>query len=390
VADALMNTAARVPVSFVHGEGAWLTDVEGHRYLDGVCGVAVCSLGHAQPEIAAAIAQQARTLIHTSNLYAAPWQEALAATLTKLSGLTNCFFCNSGAEANEAAIKMARLYGHSRGIARPTIVVMEGAFHGRTMATLSASGNPMIQDGFAPLVERFIRVPYNDLPAIQAAIRQDPEVVAVLVEPVQGERGIFVPDPGYLVGIRALCDANALLFMLDEVQTGLCRTGRWFAFQHEDVLPDVMALAKGLGNGVPIGACLAGPKAAGILQPGRHGTTYGGNPLVCRVAETVLSIMARDRLAARAEILGLRLLAEFRRVLQGHHGVTEVRGRGLMIGIELDRPAAPVVGLALEEGVLVNVTGGSIVRLLPPLVLTDPEASILVGRVSQAIRRFLT
>jgi acetylornithine aminotransferase len=388
--DPLMKAFARLPVHFVRGEGAWLWDAQGNRYLDGIAGLAVCSLGHAHPEVTAALAEQARTLVHVSNLFAADWQQTLAARLAALSGLANAFFCNSGAEANEAAIKLARLYAHVKGIERPAIVVTDGAFHGRTLATLSASGNRKIQAGFEPLVEGFLRVPYDDLDEIRAICAHTRNVVAVLVEPIQGERGVVLPSPGYLAGIRQICDEHDLLFLLDEIQTGLCRTGRWFAFQHEiDAAPDVMTLAKALGNGVPIGACLAGPKAADLFQPGRHGTTYGGNPLVCRVAETVLAIMARDGLAARAEALGARILAGLQGTLGGLEGVRSLRGKGLMLGIELDRPTAPLVERALHQGVVVNATGDNVVRLLPPLVLTEAEADLLVERVSATIRAYL-
>jgi len=388
-----MKTYRPLPVSFARGIGAWLEDNTGKRYLDAISGIAVCSLGHANPEIAEALADQAATLIHTSNLYQIGLQQQLGNRLTQIAGMDRVFFGNSGAEANEAAIKLARLYGHGKGIANPTIIVTENSFHGRTMATLSATGNPKIQTGFEPLVSGFSRVPYNDVAAIEARIAEDKNIVAVLVEPVQGEGGVNIPGNDYLKTIRELCDKNDLLMMLDEIQTGICRTGRWFGFEHEnaqsDCRPDVMTLAKSLGNGVPIGACLARGKAAEVMQPGTHGSTYGGNPLACRAAITVLDIMERDNMAARAAALGESLLADFNSALSGIEGVSNIRGKGLMIGIELDRPCADLVGIALEQGLLINVTADKVIRLLPPIIMTDDEARQLVDTLSALIKNFL-
>lgn len=387
--DALMSTYARLPVAFVRGEGAWLWDSQGRRYLDALSGIAVCGLGHAHPRVAEALCDQARSLIHTSNLYEIPLQSRLAERLCALSGMERAFFCNSGAEANEAAIKLARLHGHAKGIAAPTVVVMEGSFHGRTLATLTATGNHRIQQGFEPLVPGFVRVPYGDLSALAQAAAAEPHIVAVLVEPVTGEGGIRVPPAGYLAGIRELCDAHGWLMMLDEIQTGVARTGRWFAFQHEGVLPDVLSLAKGLGNGVPIGACLARGAAAGLFTPGSHGTTFGGNPLACRAALAVLETMEAEDLPARAETLGARLLAGLQRELGGCEGVREIRGKGLMLGIELERPCRELVARALERGLLINVTAERVIRLLPPLVISDEQAGQIIGEVGELVREFL-
>ena len=387
--QALMQTYGRLPVSFERGEGAWLWDERNERYLDALSGIAVCGLGHAHPGVTTAIQQQAARLLHTSNLYGIPLQEKLAAALCEHSGMEKVFFCNSGAEANEAAIKLARLFGHQRGFELPRIVVMENAFHGRTMATVTATGNASAQQGFEPLLEGFLRIPYDDLAALDRLAAERPDIVAVLVEPVQGEGGIRVPSPDYLPGLRARCDANNWLLMLDEVQSGMARTGRWFAFQHAGIAPDVMSLAKGLGNGVPIGACLARGAAAEVLQPGSHGSTFGGNPLAAAAGQAVVDAISGDGLAERAAVLGRRLLAGFRDALGEHPGVREVRGHGLMIGIELDRPCGELVQRALEARVLINVTAGSVVRLLPPLVLTDAEADELLERVTALIREFL-
>ena len=387
--QALMQTYGRLPVSFERGEGAWLWDERNERYLDALSGIAVCGLGHAHPGVTTAIQQQAARLLHTSNLYGIPLQEKLAAALCEHSGMEKVFFCNSGAEANEAAIKLARLFGHQRGFELPRIVVMENAFHGRTMATVTATGNASAQQGFEPLLEGFLRIPYDDLAALDRLAAEHPDIVAVLVEPVQGEGGIRVPSPDYLPGLRARCDANNWLLMLDEVQSGMARTGRWFAFQHAGIAPDVMSLAKGLGNGVPIGACLARGAAAEVLQPGSHGSTFGGNPLAAAAGQAVVDAISGNGLAERAAVLGRRLLAGFRDALDEHPGVREVRGHGLMIGIELDRPCGELVQRALEARMLINVTAGSVVRLLPPLVLTDAEADELLERVTALIREFL-
>lgn len=386
----LMNTYARLPVTFARGEGVWLWDQEGKRYLDALCGIAVCGLGHAHPEVAQALCDQARTLIHTSNVYGIAHQQALADRLVALSGMEQVFFSNSGAEANEAAIKLARLYAHRNDIRDPQIVVLEGSFHGRTMATLSATGNRKIQAGFDPLVQGFLRAPYNDLQALEAIAEQHDNVVAVLVEPVLGEGGIVVPDRDYLNGVRDLCDRHGWLMMLDEIQTGMCRTGRWFAFQHNGIQPDVMTLAKALGNGVPVGACLAHGPAAGVFQPGTHGSTFGGNPLACRAGLAVVDVLERERLEQRAESLGASMLAAFSERLGGLDGVTQVRGKGLMLGIELDRSAGELVRRALERGLLINVTADKTIRLLPALVTGDGEAEQIVDTVCELVQEFLS
>ncbi|MDT8382884.1 MAG: aspartate aminotransferase family protein [Gammaproteobacteria bacterium] len=394
MSDALMKNYAPLPVTFEKGEGVWLWDTEGKRYLDALSGIAVCGLGHAHPAITEALCQQASQLVHTSNIYHIAQQQALAERLTALAGMERAFFSNSGAEANEAAIKLARLYGHQRDITQPTIVVMEGSFHGRTLATLSATGNRKVQAGFEPLVSGFLRVPYNDLDAIAAVAKNNQNVVAVLVEPIQGEGGIRIPDDDYLPGIRALCDEHHWLMMLDEIQTGMGRTGHWFAHQHValqgNAVPDVMTLAKALGNGVPIGACLARGEAAQIFQPGQHGSTYGGNPLVCRVGLSVIETLEKGQLCAHAAALGQQLLDRFSERLAGVAGVTAVRGRGLMLGIELDRPCAALVSLALAQGLLINVTANNVVRLLPPLVMTDEQAQQLVDQLTPLICQFLS
>ena len=385
----LMNTYNRQPVTFVRGEGAFLWDTEGKRYLDAIMGVAVCGLGHAQADIAEAICDQARTLVHTSNIYGIAWQEALADRLSALSGMDKVFFCNSGAEANEAAIKLARLHGHRKGLSDPHIVVMESSFHGRTLATLSATGNRKVQAGFEPLVSGFVRVPYGDLEKLSQVAANDRNIVAILVEPVQGEGGIRVPPASFLQGIREICDAHGWLMMVDEVQTGIGRTGAWFGFQHSGVRPDVMSLAKGLGNGVPIGACLAAGAAAELFGPGNHGSTFGGNPLMCRVAHTVLEVIERDGLVLRAAELGQRIQGGLRARLQNVPGVLEVRGLGLMIGIQLDRPCNALVGQALVQGLLINVTADSVIRLLPALVMTDEQTETLIATLAELITAFL-
>lgn len=386
----LMSTYNRQPVTFVRGEGARLWDESGREYLDALSGIAVTGLGHAHPEISEAICDQAKTLIHTSNVYGVLWQSRLADKLAELSGMASVFFSNSGAEANEAAIKLARLFGHKRQIENPQILVMETSFHGRTMATLAATGNAAIQKGFEPLVGGFLRVPYGDLAAIERMAASLDDIVAVLVEPVQGEGGVRAAPEGYLRGIRALCDQHDWLMMVDEVQTGIGRTGQWFGFQHEaGLLPDVMSLAKGLGNGVPIGACLGAGKAAALFVPGNHGSTFGGNPLVCRVAHTVLSVIERDRLVDRAAQLSARIRGGLQAVFEGYPSVLELRGRGLMIGVVLDRPCGELVRLALDEGLLINVTAGSVIRLLPPLIFSDEQADDLVTRLGKLVLDWL-
>ncbi len=387
--DSRMNTYNRLPVDLVSGQGTRVWDADGNEYLDALAGIAVCGLGHAHPEIADALCEQARTLVHCSNIYDIPVQRELADRLCALSGMDKVFFGNSGAEANEAAIKIARLYGHQNGVDDPVILVTEGAFHGRTLATLTATGNRKVQAGFEPLVHGFVRAAYNNLDAIETVARNTPNVVAVLLEPIQGEGGINIPDSGYLSGLRALCDANGWLLMLDEIQTGMCRTGKWFEYQHHDLVPDIVTLAKSLGNGMPISACLAQGKAAQVFQPGNHGSTYGGNPLACRTALKVIELMERDRLAARAAELGEKMLNDFVGLLANTPGITEIRGRGLMIGIELQQDCGALVGMALEQGLLINVTAGNTIRLLPPLILTDEEAGLITSRLSELVQRFV-
>ena len=384
----LMQTYARLPIAFVRGEGGWLWDAQGNKYLDALAGVAVCGLGHAHPAVTRAICDQAGTLVHTSNWYQITLQEQLAERLCRLAGMQTVFFGNSGAEANEAAIKLARLYGHRRNIRNPTIVVMEGSFHGRTLATLSATGNRKIQAGFEPLVTGFNRVPYNDVAAVRQVGVNNPDVVAVLVDPVLGEGGVVIPDRGYLKDLRALCDERGWLLMLDEIQTGMCRSGKWFAHQHEGMQPDVMTLAKALGNGVPIGACLARGAAAEAFQPGSHGSTYGGNPLACRAALAVLEAMESAHLDVRAGALGARMLQGLRARLADVKGVREIRGLGLMLGIELDRPCKELLTRALARHLLINVTAERVIRLLPPLILSDAEADRIVEIVAELVREF--
>ena len=385
----LMNTYNRQPVAFVRGEGAYLWDDAGKRYLDAVAGVAVNALGHAHPKLVKAIADQAATLIHSSNLYRVPRQEELADRLCALSGMDRAFFCNSGCEANEAAIKLARLYGHGKGIEVPTIIVMEKAFHGRTMATLTATGSRKIQAGFEPLLTGFARVPFNDLEAIRHVAEHNKSVVAVLLETVQGEGGINVLPSDYLVELRQLCDVHGWLLMLDEVQTGIGRTGTWFGFQHSGVMPDVMALAKGLGGGMPIGACLARGAAAEVFQPGNHGSTFGGNPLACAAALATLAAIEEERLLDNAKLRGEAIRAGLRSALNGVHGVVDIRGEGMMIGIELDRPCGELVAVARDAGVLINVTADSVIRLVPPLIYGAAEVDALVAAVSGVVRNYL-
>ncbi len=386
--NALMPTYARLPVTFTKGEGAHLWDTAGKQYLDALSGISVCNVGHARREVADAICAQANELLHTSNLYQIAHQEALAEKLCALSGLDKVFFSNSGAEANEAAIKLARLYGHNKGAETPTIVVMTNSFHGRTMATVTATGNPKAQAGFAPLVEGFIRVEYGDAGAV-AALADNANIVAVLVEPVQGEGGIRIPADDYLPRLRDICDQNGWLLMLDEIQSGMCRTGQWFAFQHTGIKPDVMTLAKALGNGVPIGACLAGGKAAEVFGPGNHGSTFGGNPLACRAALAVVGVMEQENLAKQSAGLGEYFVAQFRSQLAGMPGIREVRGKGLMLGIELEKECAPLVGQALEKGLLINVTAGNVIRLLPPLTISKAEADQIITTVTALVQAFV-
>ena len=385
----LMNTYARLPIAFTHGQGPWVYDEQGRRYLDALAGIAVNTLGHAHPALVRALSEQAARLIHVSNLYRIPEQERLSDRLAELSGMDEVFFCNSGCEANEAAIKLARLYGHQKGIEQPAIIVMERAFHGRTLATLSATGNRKAQAGFEPLVAGFVRVPFDDLAAVEAVAQHNANVVAVLIEPIQGEGGINIAHDEYLQGLRRICSARGWLLMVDEVQCGLARTGKWFAHQHAGIIADVMTLAKGLASGVPIGACLAAGPAAGIFKPGSHGSTFGGNPLACVAALTTLDVIERDGLMAHALALGKTIRSALAEQLAGVAGVADIRGDGLMIGIELDRPCGELVQRALDAGLLLNVTADKVVRLLPALIFTAAEADELVATLSRLIREFL-
>ncbi len=386
----LMNTYGRQPIAFSRGEGSWLWDLEGKRYLDCLCSIAVSGIGHAHPRLTAAIREQAGRLIHVSNLYRIPEQELLASRLCALAAMDKVFFCNSGCEANEAAIKLARLHGHNKGVESPAIIVMEQSFHGRTIATLSATGSRKVQAGFEPLLSGFVRVPYNDVPALDQVAAINPNVVAVLVEPVQGEGGINIPDDGYLAHLRKVCDAKGWLLMLDEVQSGMARTGKWFAYQHAGIKPDVITLAKGLANGLPIGACLASGAAADVFTPGKHGSTFGGNPLVCVAALATLAVIEGEGLAARAGRVGAIIREGIAAKLAGMTGVKDIRGKGLMIGIELDRPCGDLVERGLEAGLLINVTADTVVRLLPPLNMKDTEVQLLIDGVSSVIGTFLT
>ncbi|MBK1695147.1 aspartate aminotransferase family protein [Chromatium weissei] len=386
----LMATYKRLPVTFARGEGVWLWDTTGKQYLDALSGIAVCGLGHAHSAVTAAICEQAAQLLHTSNLYGIAEQERLGALLTERAGMERVFFANSGAEANEAAIKLARLHAHRRGIENPAILVMENSFHGRTLATLSATGNRKVQAGFEPLVQGFVRVPYNDIEAIDIAAANRSNIVAIMVEPIQGEGGIRVPAENYLQQLRARCDREGWLLIFDEIQTGMGRTGRWFAHEHAEVKPDVMTLAKALGNGVPIGACLARGAAAEVFTPGAHGSTFGGNPLVCRVGRAVLETIEKEGLIDNAARQGAALQAAFRAALKSQPEVVEIRGQGLMIGIELNRPCGELVHAALDAGLLINVTAERVIRLLPPLILAQSEAEQLVQKLTDLISQFLS
>ena len=388
----LMNTYGRQPITFTHGEGVWLWGTDGNKYLDALAGVAVNGLGHAHPVLVAAIQAQVAKMIHVSNIYHIAEQEKLADKLAEISGMDKVFFCNSGCEANEASIKLARLYGHNKGIENPEIIVMERSFHGRTMATLSATGNRKAQAGFEPLVSGFVRVPYDDLEAVKAIASRKNNVVAILVEPVQGEGGIHIPADmsAYFQGLRKLCDDNGWLLMLDEVQSGIGRTGTWFAFQHTGITPDVMSLAKGLGSGVPIGACVAKGVAAETFTYGKHGSTFGGNPLATTAGLTTLNVIADEKLRENAQKMGDIIRTGLQANLANTKGVVVVRNAGLMVGIELDRPCAELVKMALETKLLINVTAEKVVRLLPPLVINEAEAKELVTRLSALIKQFLT
>jgi acetylornithine aminotransferase len=383
-----MNTYARLPVTFEKGDGATLQDSEGKTYLDAISGIAVTSLGHAHPFISEAICKQSQQLIHTSNLYNIKNQQLLADRLTELSGMEQVFFGNSGAEANEAAIKIAKKFGNQQNITNPTIIVMENSFHGRTMATLSATGNSKVHEGFQPLVGGFTHVPFDNVPAVEA-LSDNSDIVAILVEPIQGEGGVHVPQKGYLTALRKICDANNWLLMIDEIQTGMGRTGQWFAFQHENITPDVLTLAKALGNGVPIGACIANNNATDVLVPGNHGTTFGGNPLACAAGLAVIEVLKTHNFIPAVAKKGELLLNQFRSTLEGQAGVVAIRGMGYMIGIQIDRPCGELIKTALDKGLLINVTRGDTVRLLPSFVMSQEQTDQLVTKLSQMIIDFL-
>ncbi|MBN8508518.1 MAG: aspartate aminotransferase family protein [Burkholderiales bacterium] len=384
----LMNTYGRLPIALSHGKGCWVWDTQGRKYLDGLGGIAVNTLGHAHPKLVPALQDQVARLIHSSNYYQVPLQEQLAEKLCAISGLAKAFFCSTGLEANEAALKIARKFGHDRGIERPEIVVYENAFHGRSIATLSATANPKVQAGFGPLVEGFVRVPLNDLAALERVAAERPNVVAVFLETIQGEGGIHPARWEYLRGVRALCDAKGWLLMLDEVQCGLGRTGKWFAHQWAGIVPDVMPLAKGLGSGVPVGAVVVGPKAD-VFGPGNHGTTFGGNPLAMRAGVETLRIMVEEGLLDNAARVGKRLKDALQRELGGVAGVVEVRGQGLMLGIELARPCGVLLQRAAEAGLMISVTADKVVRLVPPLILSAAEADRIVEILAPLVRTFL-
>ena len=385
----VMNTYGRLPIALSHGQGRRVWDVDGKEYLDALGGIAVNTLGHNHPKLVPALQDQLSKLIHTSNYYHIPLQEQLAAELVKLSGMTNAFFCNSGLEANEAALKIARKFGHSKGIDKPQVVVYERAFHGRSIATLSATGNPKVQAGFGPLVEGFIRVPLNDIEALKAATAGRSDIAAVFFETIQGEGGVNPMRAEYLQQVRELCDQNDWLMMIDEVQCGVGRTGKWFAHQWAGIQADVMPLAKGLGSGVPIGAVVAGPKAAGILEPGNHGTTFGGNPLAMRAGVETLRIMEEEGLMENAAAMGQRLMDGLRSALAGTAGVKDIRGQGLMIGVELDKPCGELLGQAAEAGLLISVTADSVIRLVPALNITAPEIDEIIAKLVPLVQAFL-
>ena len=386
----VMPTYGRLPIALSHGEGAYVWDTEGRRYLDGLSGIAVNTLGHNHPKLVAALQDQVTKMIHSCNYYQVPLQEELARLLVERSGLTNAFFCNSGLEANEAALKIARKFGHDKGIHRAEVIVCERAFHGRSIATLSATGNPKIHAGFEPLVEGFVRVPFNDIAALEETVATHPNVTAIFMETIQGEGGITPARIDYLQAARRVCDDKGILLMLDEVQCGMGRTGKWFAYQWAGIQPDVMPLAKGLGSGVPIGAVVCGPKAANVLQAGNHGTTFGGNPLAMRAGVTTIQVMEEEQLLAQADRVGKHLMAALKHELGDVKGVKEVRGEGLMIGVELDRPCGVILTRAMEAGLLLSVTADTVVRLLPPLIFTTEQADDLVAILAPLVRQFLS
>ena len=385
----LMNTYARQPVAFVRGQGVWLWDEDGRKYLDALAGIAVNTLGHNHPRLVRALSEQLARVIHTSNLFRIPLQEAAAERVAAITGLDEVFFCNSGLEANEAAIKVARKYGHDRGVSEPAIIVMEKAFHGRSLATLSATGSRKVQAGFEPLVQGFVRVPLNDLDAVRHVAEHNKNVVAVFVEPIQGEGGINVSRLEYLRGLKEICDRHEWLFMSDEVQCGLGRTGKWFVYQHAGFLPDVLPLAKGLGSGVPVGACITGGRAKGVFKPGNHGSTFGGNPLAMTAVVTTIDTVLEEGLLANAERVGGAIRGGLAAALKELPGVAEVRGMGLMIGVELDRPCGDIVRMALEAGLVVNVTADRVIRILPALVMSEAEGREVVERLLPLVKTFL-
>jgi acetylornithine aminotransferase len=388
MSEHLISAYNSLPVSFTRGDGIYLWDSDGKQYLDALCGISVTSLGHNYPAVTEAIRQQAGSLLHTSNIYNIAWQQKLADLIAQLSGMDRVFFGNSGAEANEAAIKLARLYGHQRGIKDPQIVVMEHSFHGRTMATLSATGSRKVQAGFEPLVSGFVRAPFNDVESISAIAKNNKKVVAILVEPVQGEGGIIIPESGYLNSLRKICDENNWFLMLDEIQTGIARSGKLFAFQYENIVPDVMTLAKALGNGIPIGACVARGRAAEVFHPGNHGSTFGGNPFACRVAYTVLETIVKNKIADNAAERGEQLVTLLNKGLTGNDSVLEVRHLGLLIGIEMKQDCQALVAQALEKGLLINVTAERVIRLLPPLIIDSQQTIELAERLISCINAF--
>ncbi|MFT7689449.1 MAG: acetylornithine/N-succinyldiaminopimelate aminotransferase [Porticoccaceae bacterium] len=386
--DALMNTYGTPSIALVKGEGAWLWDAQGNKYLDALSGIAVCGLGHSHPSVAKAIAEQAGLLTHCSNYFSIPNQEMLADKLCTASGMSNVFFGNSGAEANEAALKIARLHGHKKGIKLPTILVMDNAFHGRTLATLSASGGRRVQAGFEPLVRGFARAPFNDMESLKIVADNNTDICAILVEPIQGEGGVRLASTGYLRQLREFCDQRGWLLMLDEVQTGNGRTGKYFYFQHSGIIPDVVTTSKGLGNGVPIGACLAHGEAAQLMQPGNHGSTFGGNPLACAAALATINTLQDDHLIERAAVLGDRIMASFKTALAGVEHVVEIRGKGCMIGIELNKPCKSLFSTAMAAGLIINVTADTVVRLLPPFIMTNDQADQVVAILAPLIKDF--
>ena len=384
-----MDNYNPLPVEFDKGIGSWLIDMRGERYLDALSGIAVCGLGHSHPSISKVIAEQSANLIHTSNIYRIPLQEKLAEKLVGHSGMDNVFFCNSGAEANEAAIKLARLHAHEQKITNSVILVMHNSFHGRTMATISATGSPKAHQGFEPLLSGFKHIAFNDIEALKSSVNTIENIVAIMVEPIQGEGGIVIPNKNYLKTIRSICDKNNLLMIVDEVQTGMCRTGKWFAFQHEKILPDIMTIAKALGNGVPIGACLARGKSAKFFQAGSHGSTFGGNPLASSVALEVINVLETKKIDKHVAELGSYFLENFRKSLEGVRGIADIRGKGLMMAIELEKNCPDLAEKALNNKLLINVTSGNVIRLLPPLIMTKQEADQVVSILTDTLKKYL-